>query len=125
LRRKLRADVEARAARHARNETLHREVNERLARMSKQADANWAAEDEVFEFLCECERGDDCRERVRMKLDEYEHVRRQDDRFVVVPGHENLEIERVVVRGETYVVVDKIAELEPYVADDPRGASSR
>jgi hypothetical protein len=116
--------VEARAARQARNETLHREVNERLAQMDKRADAAWATDDETFEFLCECAGGDGCDARVRMKLTDYEHIRRQDDRFAVMPGHENLEIERVVDEGDGYLVVDKIAELEPYVADDPRGAPS-
>jgi hypothetical protein len=116
--------VKERLARQARNETLHREVNERLAKMDKQADASWATDDETFEFLCECDRGDGCAARVQMKLTEYEQVRGQNDRFAVVPGHENLEIERVVDRGSTYLVVDKIAELEPYVADEPRGAPS-
>ena len=116
--------MEARAARQARNETLHREVNERLAQMDKRADATWATDDETFEFLCECDRGGGCDARVRMKLTDYEHVRRQNDRFAVAPGHENLDIERVVDEGDGYLVVDKIAELEPYVADDPRGAPS-
>jgi hypothetical protein len=113
-----------RAARRAKNETLHREVNERLAQMDKSADASWASDDDTFEFLCECDRGDGCDARVRMTLAEYEQVRQQDDRFAVAPGHENLEIERVVTRAAAYVVVDKVAELEPYVADDPRGAPS-
>jgi hypothetical protein len=114
----------ARAERQARNETLHREVNERLAKMDKQADASWATDDESFEFLCECDRGDGCDARVQMKLADYEQVRQQNDRFAIVSGHENLEIERVVSGGQGYLVVDKIAELEPYVADDPRGAPS-
>ena len=113
-----------RAARQARNETLHREVNERLAQMDKRAEPSWATDDETFEFLCECDAGDGCDARVRMKLADYEDVRRQDDRFAVAPGHENLEIERVVTRTDAYVVVDKVAELEPYVADDPRDAPS-
>jgi hypothetical protein len=113
-----------RAARQARNEALHREVNERIAQMDKRADASWATDDETFEFLCECGDADGCDARVRMTLPQYEHVRHQDDRFVVVPGHENLRIERVVTRTNAYVVVDKIAEVERYVADDPRGASS-
>jgi hypothetical protein len=92
--------------------------------MDKRADATWAAGDETFEFLCECDAGDGCEARVRMKLAEYEQVRQQDDRFAVAPGHENLAIERVVARGKTYLIVDKIGELEPYVADDPRGAPS-
>jgi hypothetical protein len=112
------------AARQARNEALHREVNERLAQMDKRADASWAADDETFEFLCECGGGDGCDAHVRMTLAEYEHVRQQDDRFAVAPGHENLRLERVVTRTSAYVVVDKKAELEPYVADDPRGAPS-
>jgi hypothetical protein len=116
--------VKGRAARQARNETLHREVNERLAQIDKQADAGWATDEETFEFLCECERGDGCHERVRMRLAEYEHVREQDDRFAVVPGHENPELERVVERNERFALVDKVAEAEHAVADDPRGAPS-
>ena len=116
--------MQARAARQARNEALHREVNERLAKLDKQADAGWGSGGELFEFLCECGTVNGCNARVKMMLTDYERVRAQDDRFAVAPGHENLGIERVVDRGESYVVVDKIAELEPYVADDPRGAPS-
>ena len=117
--------MRGRAARQAKNEALHREVNERLAEMGKQANVAWASDDELFEFLCECGAGNGCDQRVRMKLTEYERVRQQDDRFAVVPGHEQLEIERVVDRTDAFLIVDKIAGLEPYVADDPRGAPSR
>src|SRR5919202_4750633 len=110
--------MQARSARQARNEALHREVNERLAEMDKQTHS-WAGDDELFDFLCECAAGDGCDTRVRMKLREYEQVRQQDDRFAVAPGHENSEIERVVDANERYVVVDKAAELEPFVEDDP------
>lgn len=116
--------MQARGARRAKNEALHREVNERLAKLDKQAGARWASDGELFEFLCECGAASGCDARVKMLLTDYERVRAQDDQFAVVPGHENLEIERVVDRGEGYVVVDKISELEPYVADDPRGAPS-
>jgi hypothetical protein len=117
--------MRGRAARQAKNEALHREVNERLAEMGKQANVAWASDDELFEFLCECGTGNGCDQRVRMKLTEYERVRQQDDRFAVFPGHEKLEIERVVDRTDAFLIVDKIARLEPYVADDPRGAPSR
>jgi hypothetical protein len=116
--------VRTRAERQAINETLHREVNERLAAMDKRADESWATHDELFDFLCECGAGDGCHARVQMKLVDYEKVREQDDRFVVVPGHEIDEIERVVDRGDGYLIVDKVWELEAFVADDPRGASS-
>ena len=116
--------MQARTARQARNEALHREVNERIADMDKQTHG-WADHDELFDFLCECAAGDGCGARVQMKLSEYERVREQDDRFAVVPGHEEPEIERVVDVHDRYVVVDKAAELEPLVEDDPRGAPSR
>jgi hypothetical protein len=113
-----------RTIRQAKNETLHREVNERLARLDKQAGEGWADDDELFEFLCECAAGDGCDARVQMKLVEYEQVRQQSDRFAVVPGHENADLEHVVSRNDRYLVVDKNREVEPYVTDDPRGAPS-
>jgi hypothetical protein len=50
-----------------------------------------------------------------MTPDEYERVRSQRDRFAVVPGHENSEIEHVVERDDRYVVVDKLDEAERFV----------
>ena len=40
------------------------------------------------------------------------------DRFAVVPGHEDGAIERVVEENGTYVIVDKRPEAEPYVGAD-------
>jgi hypothetical protein len=113
-----------RAVRQARNEALHREVNERLAKIDEHAEVGWAEPGQLFEFLCECGADDGCSERVTMTLAEYEQVRQQNDRFVVVPGHENSQIENVVEERERYLVVDKIRAVEPFVADDPRGAPS-
>jgi hypothetical protein len=107
--------------RQARNEALFREVNERIAQLGERAEA-WSPDG--IDFLCECGEEGGCGQRVRVPLDVYERVRRQDDRFVVRPGHETPEIERAVEWTETYVVVDKIAELERFVEDDPRGAPS-
>jgi hypothetical protein len=45
-------------------------------------------------------------------------VRADNDRFVLVPGHEDPQIERVVERSEGYVVVDKRPEAEPFVGAD-------
>ena len=114
--------VGERFERQARNEALFREVNERIAEIGEQAQA-WSP-DGMVEFMCECGEEGGCGERVRVPLDVYERVRQQDDRFVVRPGHETLEIEHAVEWTDDYVVVDKIAAVEPLVADDPRGAPS-
>jgi hypothetical protein len=114
--------LQGRFARQASNESLFREVNERIASLGKKAEA-WSP-DGTIEFLCECGEEGGCGRRVRVPLVVYERVRAQDDRFVVRPGHETPEIERAVEWTDDYVVVDKIPEAESFVADDPRGAPS-
>jgi hypothetical protein len=116
------SDLSDRFQRQARNEALFREVNERIAELGEQAQA-WSP-DGTVEFLCECGQEGGCGERVAMPFAEYERVRRQDDRFVVFPGHESPEIERVVHSTDDYVIVDKLMAVEPLVEDDPRGAPS-
>jgi hypothetical protein len=122
--------MDDRLERKARNEALMREVNERIAEVDKTAaDASFAPEETFFEFLCECggdgESRGGCDEHVRMTIPEYEHVRSQNDRFAVYPGHENETLEWVAMRNERFVLVDKRRVAEPFVADDPRGAPSR
>jgi hypothetical protein len=108
--------------RQARNEALLREVNEQINALDRAAGGD---DDEIFGFHCECGRGGGCEERVWMTLAEYDVVREQDDRFALAPGHETDGLESVVTRNERYVVVDKLDEAEPLVADDPRGRQSR
>jgi hypothetical protein len=118
-----------RLERRARNEALIREVNERIEQVDKAAqEASLGPEDALFEFLCECGAGGDgdvgCEEHVEMTLQEYEKVRSQDDRFALYPGHEQEALEWVAARNERFVVVDKRRMAEPFVDDDPRGASA-
>ncbi len=115
-------ELHERFRRQARNEALFREVNERIAQLGESAQA-WSPDGGV-EFMCECGVEGGCGERVRVPLDVYEAVRKQDDRFVVRPGHETIELERAVEWTDEYVIVDKIKAAEPLVADDPRGAPS-
>jgi hypothetical protein len=106
--------MDERLERQARNEGLIRKVNDQIAALDERATESWAAPQE-FMFQCECGRTGGCDARIPMTLDEYERVRCQRDRFAVVPGHENGEIERVVERAERYLIVDKRDEVEPLV----------
>ena len=109
----------------ARNESLLREVNDRIEELSENVEAQGIApEGGLVEFHCECGR-DGCTERVRMTVAEYEHVRADNDRFAIVPGHETPEMEAVVEENERFVVVDKLPEAEPLVGADgqPRSGS--
>ena len=106
--------MEERFARQARNEGLMRTVNERIAALDERA-TEWAEPEQQFEFQCECGEAGGCDGRVLMTLAEYDRVRRQRDRFAVVPGHETPAIEYVVETDERYVIVDKRDEVEHLV----------
>jgi hypothetical protein len=106
--------MEHRMQRQARNEALMREVNERIAALDERA-TEWAGGEQQFEFQCECGKRGGCDGKVLMTLSEYDRVRRQRDRFAVVPGHETDAIEYVVERDERYVIVDKRDAVEHLV----------
>jgi hypothetical protein len=117
--------MEKRLEPRARNESLFREVNDRIEELSEDVEAQGIApEGGLVEFHCECGR-DGCTERIRMTIPEYEHVRADNDRFAVVPGHETPEMEAVVESTERFVVVDKLPQAEPLVGADgqPRSGS--
>jgi hypothetical protein len=106
----------AREERVARNETLFREVNERI----KQVNVGLATVEES-DFLCEC--GDEsCTQSISLSLREYEAVRAEPTHFAVVPGHVMTEVEHVIAGNERYAVVAKVDPdaVKVAVAEDPR-----
>ena len=105
-----------RAERQGRNESLFREVNERIAELNQTFQVEGRSE-----FLCECGR-EECKEPVSISIHDYEAVRRAPTRFFVLPGHEDTSVESVVERSERYVVVEKLGEAAEEADDlDPRG----
>jgi hypothetical protein len=96
------ADLES-EIRAARNETVLRDLNERLKTHNEWLD------ERLSEWVCECA-NDECTIPVELSIEEYEGVRREPTRFVVAPGdaHVDPEIERVFRREERYWVVEKI-----------------
>jgi hypothetical protein len=104
--------VSASEDRVARNEALFREFNERVEGL--------AGDSPRIDFVCEC--GDlDCLERLALTRTTYEQVRSDPRRFVVVPGHEDRDIERVVARREGHFVVEKMAAAAKVAIEhDPR-----
>ena len=103
----------SREERVGKNEALFREVNERIREITTY--------DGDVEFLCEC--GDPtCAQPIVMSLDEYEAVRAEPTRFVVVPRHEAPDVETVVEENERFAVIEKRPGLPTEVAveTDPR-----
>ena len=114
--------MDERKSRRAKNETLFREVNERVEEVTTGLRAVGFGEDEgvLIGFVCECGQ-EDCSEQLEVRHAQYELVRSDARRFVVLPGHENPDIERVVDRQGHYFVVEKVGEAaEIAVERDPR-----
>jgi hypothetical protein len=93
---------------------MFRTVNRELEQATREAGGGPADE---LEVLCEC--GDEgCSAMLTLTLSEYDEIHQEPDRFVVLPGHENPELERVVTQRELYLVVDKVGEAEEIVEDE-------
>ncbi len=99
----------------AHNESIFRDVNEALK------GGHWPGEEESpIAFRCECGRLG-CSMLIELKGVEYERVRANPRRFIVVPDHEIPEVETVVERHPTYIVVEKHSESGRVAeATDPR-----
>jgi hypothetical protein len=108
--------VGAREERVARNETLFREVNERI----KQVNADVATAD-ATDFLCECA-DESCTQAISLTLAEYEAVRADGTQFAVVIGHTLPDVERVIASNRRYAVVAKTdpEAVRIVEAEDPR-----
>jgi len=105
--------------RRALNEALFRDVNERIAESAERFDADRT------EFVCECA-DTNCTHRVTASLSEYEEVRDDPTTFLLVPGHEQHDIERVVSDRGRFHVVEKFhdAVRRTVIRLNPRPAPS-
>jgi hypothetical protein len=97
----------------ARNQVLFREVNERLVEVA----AAWG--DGPIEFLCECSRLD-CKVTIPLELEVYESIRSSSNLFVIAPGHETPQVERIVEENGGYTLVEKTNGARIAVESDPR-----
>ena len=94
--------TELRKRRLAENQALFREINERI-----EASAETQGSDQhSYEFVCECS-SLECFERFELTLAEYGRVRDRPQRFIVLSGHVEREVEDVVERHGAVVIVEK------------------
>jgi hypothetical protein len=106
-----------RKERIAQNEAMFREANER----AKAWEERHRLEGEVELYFCECA-NPECREKVALGEADYERVRSDPRRFVIVPGHELPDVETVIEQDEGWAIIEKAPEVTPTVeALDPRG----
>jgi hypothetical protein len=98
----------------AKNEGVFREINERIEAGRWPGDASGAA------VRCECANLG-CNLMLELTPADYERVRAHPRRFVVAPGHEAPESEKVVDRAGDYLVIEKLDEAGRIAeSQDPR-----
>jgi hypothetical protein len=107
-----------RAGRAARNQSLFREINERV----KQLNDGFSMVLPVGEWICECA-DDTCVERIELSAQGYEVVRADGTHFIVAPSdaHVYPDVERVTERTDRYWIVEKFGKAgEDAVRLNPR-----
>jgi hypothetical protein len=112
----MRVEEEYRERRAAENQSIFREINERVQEIND----GFGTVLPMHDWVCEC---DDvqCTERLAMTVAEYEAVRAHPRRFAVLAGHVTPEIEDVVATSERFVVVEKIGVAAALAQEhDPR-----
>jgi hypothetical protein len=97
------ASGERRAVRAARSQATFRELNERIEEVNDSFDSI----DGELSLVCECADAS-CTQAITMTRSEYERLRASPQRFAVVPGHVDPELERVVEVDERFEVVEKV-----------------
>jgi hypothetical protein len=98
----------------AKNEALFRAVNERLDEVGDAIP--WS---KTTDYLCECSAAS-CMEIIELTNDEYERARSRPTRFVLVPGHQEPDLERVVEENDGFLLVEKAVAVDEIIEDDPR-----
>lgn len=99
----------------AENEVVFRRYNEQvnitLKKLSILAEehsqeAYITPNDEPLHFYCECA-DENCKARIKLKPSVYEQIHNHRDQFIIVPGHQAVQIERVIKTTKSYSVVRK------------------
>jgi len=87
-----------------RRQSLFREVNEQIDQLAERFDLL-----DALPIICECASAT-CNERIVLTNAEYESLRRVPTHFIVLPGHDIPDVERIVETTDRFVVVEKFGE---------------
>jgi hypothetical protein len=109
--------------RAAKNQSLFRDVNERVSEINKEHGL-WVT---LSDWICECA-DETCTERIELTPQQYENVRESGTYFAITPSTEHVvpDVEQVVEQHARYWVVEKVGEAASVAEDlDPRPRRNR
>jgi hypothetical protein len=92
--------------RKVRNELMARGLNEKIESLVELSEPG-PVEQQAVAFLCECA-DDQCAERITLTVSRYDELHHRRDDFILRPGHQGKDVERVVDSETGYLVVRKI-----------------
>lgn len=96
--------------RRAKNEVAFREYNEKIHRLSRRILDSESRHNLPIRFICECSNAE-CAKPIEIVLSAYEQLRLNPRCFIVVPGHEQVDIETKVDKLGGYTIVEKRNDL--------------
>jgi hypothetical protein len=85
------------------NEETFAKANEQILARAEHYDF-----EEPVPFLCECSVVT-CTESVKLSLTNYREARARAGAFILLPGHDDPQVERIVADGVGYVLVEKFS----------------
>ena len=103
-RNRIRFPMSPRATRVRRNEDLFRQVNVHIASLEQGSVS--LAQDGLLPLVCECAHTG-CLTPIEVDPATFEQVLANPARFLVAPGHEDLEAEQVIEQRPGYLIVEK------------------
>ncbi|HJP59931.1 MAG TPA: hypothetical protein VJ865_08020 [Gemmatimonadaceae bacterium] len=86
----------------ARQQSLFREVNERIDELAERL----LIDDSEPLYVCEC-MDTDCCEMIKMPSHEYRQIRLNGNLFIIAPGHEQLDVDEIVDQDRRWLIVRK------------------
>lgn len=102
--------TESAAYAETQTQDLGRKINNRIRRRT-----GLNGNDEIS-AVCECV-NTDCEGLIRVSVAQYRQLRENSSRFLVLVGHESPGPERIVARGENWLIVQKTGEARRYAEE--------
>lgn len=112
------ASTEDRQERAAQNQSLFRDINERIRDMNEKSHVFTLLGD----WICECA-NETCVERLSLSTRAYDAIRQHGARFLVAPSDQHVwaEVERVIEMNDEYWIVEKFGRAAAITGrSDPR-----
>lgn len=99
------------------NEVLFRSANQKVQKqVQKDRPRRQGKDNTKLHFYCECSNLY-CRDRIKLTADEYELAATGRKEFIVIPGHENHAVEKVLRETDTFNVVEKFRDPAKVMSD--------